>query len=124
MSPNDILEILIESDFSSVAAEFFPKLSPEDINGGDCFNWAWVVYHKAPGAQLVQSVRYDHAFVQIGNSYFDAEHPTGSDIVNILPELRKVKRGSDRFNDSFETVSPTKFRKRWKVSSRILNGVK
>jgi hypothetical protein len=49
-----------------------------DINGGDCYNWAWIVHHLIPDAVLC-TVRYygGHAFVKIKNKYYDAEHTSG-----------------------------------------------
>ena len=77
-------------DLSFVKNDFFPNLSAKKINYGNCFNWAYIVYLFYPEkTSLYYDDKFIHAFVGIGNLYFDSECPTGIDDWEKLPTYKR-----------------------------------
>jgi hypothetical protein len=65
-------------DLNWITKKYFPDLSPHLINRGNCFNWAYIAYMNYDNTKLYSVDEYGgHAFVKIGNRYFDAENPRG-----------------------------------------------
>lgn len=102
-------------DMSNVSKEYFPADDPDDINGGDCHNWAWAskLYH--PKADLYQTRMYGgHCWLKLGSEFYDAENPKGTkDFSKIFPEAIGITKTTV---DSFKT-SPKEFLRKWRVGS-------
>lgn len=65
-------------NLSWITKKFFSNLSPQQINLGNCYNWALVAYKNYNNVKLYSTIeRGGHAFVKIGNKYFDAQSPLG-----------------------------------------------
>lgn len=68
-------------DLSPIHEKIFPFCKvPEDINWGNCFNWALVVkrlLHSYYTVDLYNDSNESHAFVKIRDLYFDSESPRG-----------------------------------------------
>lgn len=76
-----------------ITKKYFPQLSPQQINRGDCFNWAYVAYKNYDNVLLFTVEEYGgHAFAKIGNKYFDAESPYGELHWANLVFFRKVQK--------------------------------
>lgn len=61
------------------------------INQGRCYYWGYVV-HKLYDAQLFTFPEKGmHAFVKIGNDYYDAQRPEGVKTINDLPFFMCIK---------------------------------
>lgn len=67
-------------DLSHITEAFFPEYSPLTINEGRCFNWAYAafIFYKNHKVRFYTAEEGGgHAFIQIDNKYYDAEHPRG-----------------------------------------------
>jgi len=61
-----------------ITKKYFPQLSPQQINLGNCYNWALVAYTNYNNSNLFTwADGGGHAFVKIGSKYFDAQSPCG-----------------------------------------------
>lgn len=66
---------------------------PTTINNGECFIWAWHVYHflKSRGIENVELVTCEsfggHAWVEINGLAYDSEHTDGIDPDDLIYEL-------------------------------------
>lgn len=61
-----------------ITKKHFSNLSPQQINLGNCYNWALVAYQNYNNVKLYSTDNHGgHAFVKIGQKYFDAESPLG-----------------------------------------------
>ena len=81
-------------DLSFIKREFFPNTSERRINSGDCFNWAYIAYLLYPKkVTLYSDDDFTHAFIGIGNLYFDSECPTGVDDWEKLPTYNRCSYG-------------------------------
>lgn len=61
-----------------ISNKYFPSLAPHKINRGHCYNWAFAAYMNYNDVQLFTiDNKYGHAFVRIGNLYYDAENICG-----------------------------------------------
>lgn len=98
-----------------VSDTYFPGEAPDDINGGDCYNWAWVAKLHYPKAQLWQTLRWGgHCWLKLGDKFYDAENPKGTtSLCDIMPETKRFKQSSDLIQDM--AISPKEFLKIWKV---------
>lgn len=77
-------------DFSFIQKEFFPFQTPKQVNSGSCFNWCYILYLLYPNkVTLYSDSKCVHAFVKIGDLYFDSESPTG---VEHWTKLQTYKR--------------------------------
>jgi hypothetical protein len=56
--------------------KFFGLRSPKEINEGWCYKWALAVFFATPGSKLYTS-RAGHAFVKVGNRFYDSESIRG-----------------------------------------------
>lgn len=75
------------SDLSWITLSF--GKTPGEINRGWCYMWAWLAKRTYRGARLwvahdPDKLDGDHAFVQIGDLWYDAEHPLGVSAPNQL----------------------------------------
>jgi hypothetical protein len=64
---------------------FFPYdiNSPEDINKGRCFVWAYLAFKVFKGVRLYRTSI--HAFVKHGSRFYDSETPRGVKSSELLP---------------------------------------
>lgn len=78
-------------DLSFIKDEFFPKISARKINNGNCFNWAYIVYLLLEDKEvsLYSDDEFVHAFVKIGDLYYDSECPTGVNCWEDLPTYQR-----------------------------------
>ncbi|MGI4815924.1 MAG: hypothetical protein ACRYGG_21680 [Janthinobacterium lividum] len=92
----------------------------EDINGGDCANYAAVMYQKLDGKAKILSTKASggHVFLKVGTKYFDATHTKGVSKIGDLDADYKSFPES-RFDDlSFDELC-----KSWKVSKSYLKRI-
>jgi len=74
-----------------ITKKYFPQLSPRQINLGNCYNWAYTAYKNYNNARLFTVEEYGgHAFIKIGQKYFDAESPMGEQHWSNLEFFRGV----------------------------------
>jgi hypothetical protein len=63
-----------------ITKTFFSHIDVEEINCGDCYNWAYLAYkvfHKCDIELWSTYAWGHHAFIKIGNRFYDAESPRG-----------------------------------------------
>ena len=62
-------------DVKFINKSFFPQYSPDAINCGRCFLWAYIAHHMYAGAKLrcIQC----HAFIEYDGKFYDSEVPHG-----------------------------------------------
>ncbi len=86
-------------NFEFVTEEFFKDKTPQKINAGDCFNWAYIIYLLFPKLkiELYSDDEYAHAFIKIGDLYYDSEAPEG------VPHWKQLPSHS-RFGHHFGCV--------------------
>lgn len=61
-----------------ITKKYFPQLPPRLINSGNCYNWAYIAYMNYNSSSLFTVEDYGgHAFVKIGECYFDAQNARG-----------------------------------------------
>jgi len=100
-----------------ITKEYFKGELACDINGGDCFIWAYIAKKLYPQAKLY-TVPYfgGHAFIKLGTLYYDAEHPRG------LKNWKKLKtfQGHKLFDAMAEEQSVQKFKRYWKCSDEVV----
>ena len=70
----------------------------KDINQGFCMNWAWIVY-KLFGGELWINEDFYHAFVKIGNKFYDAQTVNGVSEWIDIGGLRKQRKGMQALID-------------------------
>lgn len=70
-----------------------PKSYPKDINGGDCFNWAYLA-NCIYGGELYSYLhdKMGHAFIKINNKFYDSERPNGVKAWDQLPLFQDIKK--------------------------------
>lgn len=79
-----------------ITEQFFPHLTPAQINNGYCFNWAIASYFelKTEGKSvelfsIPETVRHgSHAFIKVDNLFFDAEATLGVPVWRYIPFVR------------------------------------
>ena len=84
----------------------FPDDAPNVINCGDCHLWAAIAKRLIPDAELLSAEDW-HAFVKIGDKYYDAERlhgvkhwwslPANKELDSYDHELEPVKHGTIAF---------------------------
>ena len=102
---------------TKIVMDQFHDETVEDINGGDCYWWAWYFYKKY-GCELftVKSLGA-HAFIRIGNMFYDAE------TLNGVKDWRNLKSWWDSqkvHNCSYGKailMEENEFRKYWNIRS-------
>ncbi len=85
---------------------------PKYVNEGDCYIWAYIAFLENPGALLFST--WHHAFIKIGNLYYDSESPQGVRHWKELAFYRKYPRTTR--NPLFSFRNPEKFIKFWESS--------
>lgn len=97
---------------------FYDFGDPDVINSGWCYVWAWLAKLAHPEAQLLvyhddsaPSAYCQHAFVQIGDLYFDSSKPTGTPHADTLQFFREDgTRIKERY---LHRMSPEGFKNWW-----------
>lgn len=77
---NDTLIQIDENRLKFISDYFLSKFKLEDysrINRGYCYYWAYVVNKLFGGKLCTVEENGMHAYVKIGNKYYDAERPRG-----------------------------------------------
>lgn len=114
-------------DLSEITSKYFHDFEdPDIINTGWCFVWAWLAHLKT-GAQLItyctglSKYGWDgdaHAFVRIGNRYYDSSAPTGV-LRRHLNRLWFFRESELRvFSYKIDEQSPELFRSWWWSAGR------
>ena len=77
-----------------ISKKYFPDLYPRLINSGNCYNWAYIAYQNYNNVKLFTIDDYGgHAFVKIGQKYFDAQNPRGVGHWAFLDLIQEMSRG-------------------------------
>lgn len=90
----------------------------EDVNGGDCYNFAALayIYLKNYNPKLFSTNFYGgHAFIKINSKYYDSEHINGVSSINLLDS--DYKNWSE---DRFDILKFSDFCKYWKVNKNYI----
>lgn len=66
----------------------FNGASPEQINNGQCDEFAWCIADEIPSVQ-VGEVLYSHFFVKLAGRYYDSECPQGVKRLKDLPVFQR-----------------------------------
>lgn len=108
---------LIQFQPEIVTSTFFPNISPEVINHGRCFQWAYFTYLLFEGVTL-----YDmecHAFVKHGNKFYDSERPKGELDWKDLPATN-FGEGCRCYacKDGIHRHTPRSFRQEWLIQEQ------
>lgn len=76
-----------------ITKKYFPQLSPRLINSGNCYNWALIAHQNYNNVKLFTVDDFGgHAFVKIGQNYFDAQDSLGVPHWTWLEMLRDMCR--------------------------------
>lgn len=92
---------------------------PSDINYGDCYRWSFLA-HRLHGGQLISVTitenNTSHAFLKIGDKYYDSETPQGIKNWRRLPYFDRTRDWySSRLTYKIkEHCSRISFRRYWK----------
>ena len=90
---------------------------PKDINRGNCYRWAYVAY-MLYGGDLISVERFGaHAFIKIGNKYYDSESPQGVEDWKHLPFFTKPSAVDVSDKDAIQ-LPPEKFQTYWGFSQQ------
>lgn len=81
-----------------------------DINCGHCYNWAWLAVHLIPEATL--EYYWNHAWICIGNKFYDSEHLIG---VDSAFEFDLLEDDCVQEDDIHENVPLDEFIEFWRV---------
>jgi len=102
----------MQLDLSEITQKYFPEVEdPEDINCGRCYQWAWLAYLKTRGQLLTyDDVFGSHAFIRVGDRYYDSSRPQGVESVEHLPFFE-----NEPLTILVTEVSARKFRSYWQV---------
>jgi hypothetical protein len=104
-------------DLSYITNRYFPKLSPADINGGSCYHWAYRVFKLYPESRLWSTSMWGgHAWIEIANRYYDAEHPTGTTkLGDIVPAVANYQENNAWVQNNVQQMSEQAFRRFWRL---------
>jgi hypothetical protein len=105
-------------DLSYITANYFPKLSPAEINGGNCYNWAYRAFKLYPEAKLYSSNMWGgHAWVKIDKQYYDAEHPKGTiKLSDIIPAITNYPEDNGWVQGHIQHQTERAFRRFWRIT--------
>ena len=70
-------------DPNFITETFFSEIDPEEINMGQCFQWAYLAYNLFENVELWDLPH--HAFVKYKGKYYDSECPNGEKDWRDLP---------------------------------------
>lgn len=88
---------------------------PDDINGGDCYNWAWIAKKLLPDSELIFTAHLGgHAWIKYQGLFFDAESLEGVSDWRDFPCFKNEKIGK---YDSYY-LSNEDFNKYWDVNKK------
>lgn len=90
-------------DLSHITANHFSSLTPEAVNHGRCYVWAWIArlhvggelclaYRVGQRGRLRGRLVHGHAFLRAAGLYYDAERPHGVSRYDALPAARRLGR--------------------------------
>lgn len=84
---------ILMSEACTHATLAFPGMTEEDINSGECFEWAAIVFDMIPGSKIAgQSIRgCGHTWVEFKGRLYDAEVPRGVRNWKALPFWQRLK---------------------------------
>ena len=86
-----------------ITKKYFPQLSPRLINSGNCYNWAYIAYQSYNNVKLFTIEDFGgHAFVKIGQRYFDSQNPRGVLHWSSLDLLREICRDNVYYLDPWK----------------------
>jgi hypothetical protein len=94
---------------------------PEDINGGQCADFASVAYDRLAKYKpqiLSTRAKGGHVLLKIGDQYYDATHTAGEKTVGDLD--KDYKGWSD---DRFDILSKDQLHKSWKLNKPYHNAI-
>jgi hypothetical protein len=100
-----------------IRTKYFPGQSASGINEGNCFIWAYIVKALYPHAKLYSAS--GHAFIKIGNKFYDSERPLG---VLTWKQL-KATSYCDPLDEEVIEQSKDSFRNYWGFTENVVKKV-
>lgn len=95
--------------------------TPEDINGGDCYNFAAVVKYILPDSQIYSTRKKGgHVIIKIGNRFYDAAHIKGS--LN-WKSIDKDYAAYKNIEDVYDLIDERTLYKEWRISKSYINRI-
>lgn len=115
-----------EVDLRWITRKYFWDFDdPAVINSGWCYVWAWLAWLAHPDAQLItfhdhekdRSAYEQHAFVQIGELYYDSSRPAGCKVVT---EMEFFEDFHDHVREKWiMRMTPEQFKSWWGKGSEF-----
>lgn len=97
-----------------ITKTFYPGWKPAVINCGECYSWAYCALKVFPnsGIELCNTENNEHAFIKIGNLFYDSESVRGVKDWRQLHCITFMARGS-KYLMRAQKYSLSKYKSLW-----------
>jgi|SRR3989304_2471428 len=109
----------IKHDLSHITNQFFPDVPVCYINRGYCYYWVYIAKILYPQGELFTLYTYGgHAFIKIGDLFYDSDSPKG---VRSWKRLKVLKNTPPLDETMLHRQTLKEFAKWWGIRTRSIN---